>query len=280
MKYIYTDIVLTENRVGFNMKGFKFFSLTLLCGLLVASNGFCIVVYNNDFDGTSGTVYTDGETFGAVDTIKDLSDIPIPITGGTIMETNGNQLVKLQGVAQNLTADFAVSVDIQEYIISEISFDFFLNYNPATQANLFSPTTMTADLYLLQNSQLVKQIYLFNFTYTGPTDNSTEVDSNVDSFLTPFDANYSLGNLAHFTADLTSHDDIIPLYDEAFLVFSLTYYEEGFELPENDPYETKAYVDNITVTGSQYAPIPEPASLVLMLIAVIGRRIAKKRLSK
>ncbi|MEW6535009.1 MAG: hypothetical protein AB1454_05240 [Candidatus Auribacterota bacterium] len=259
------------------MKRLKALSLLMLCGLFFASNGLCIVVYNNDFDGTNGTTYAAGEIFGAVDTIKDLSDVPIPVDGGIIMESNGNQLVKLQGVAQNLTADFAVSVDIQEYIINEIAFDFFVSYNPATQANLFSPTTMTVDLYLLQNSQLVKQIYLFNFTFSGMTEDSTDVPSNPESFLEPFDMNYSLGNLAHYTADLTSHEDDIMLYDEAFLVFTLNYWEEGFELPENEPYETTAFVDNITITGSEFAPIPEPASLVLLLIGFAAQRIVNKR---
>lgn len=254
------------------------FCCAFCCLLFHAHLGFSIVLYDNNLDGSDGQTYYVGDSFGVVDTIVDISDVPIPITGGTIADYNGNQMVELQGIAQNYSADFGVPIDMQEYMLYDISFDFFVDYNEQTQSSLFAKTTFNVALYLVNGGQLLDSLYLLNVTYEGFAPNSVDVSFNPELFFDPFGTSYSMDNMAHFSTNLQSYASYISQFDAVYLMFTMSYPEEGWDLPLGDPYESTAFVDNITFTATDPAMVPEPATWTMLILGIGLFRAVRRRL--
>lgn len=239
----------------------------LIIVLFLATNSFCVVIFDEDFESL-----TEGTTYGVITTIYDLSNNNIPILGGKVVEYSGNKLVELDGNYPAFTADMGIQLDIATLTdINEIKFDFYFDYNTDTQTALFAPTTLQVDLYLMDNGimdtlELTSQKKLLNFNFNGIQDGLMDITPNPPSYPSPFNAHFSITNLAEYLADITTLNPGLWGFDGAFLIFTVWYPAEGEGLSDGDPYETKAYIDNIEIST---APIPEPLSFITLLTGIM-----------
>ncbi len=241
--------------------------LVLLLLFVKGANG-AVVLYE-DFEDLNT-----GDTYGDLSSIYDLGNNKINIGGGKIVQHGGNKLVRIQGSYPDLTADMGIEIDIKNYFIDKIEFDFYFDYSETTQASLFTPTTIQADLYLLNGGKLVDQVYLFNLNYTGLQSGSMDVTPDPSNYPTPFNTSFSLTNLASYLADVSSFNPGFHAFDSAYLVLSAVYWSEGDGLDMDDPYESSVYLDNITVEATA---IPEPAVCASFIFGLVFfRRIIKR----
>ncbi|RJP55934.1 MAG: hypothetical protein C4541_13585 [Candidatus Auribacter fodinae] len=253
------------------MKGIASFltGVIIFFGAAVSSNA-AIVLYEN-FES-----YSTGDSYGQILNIFDFGNNPISIAGGSIVEHSGNKKLQSQGVSADWTSDVGIQIDTSKPV-QAIAFDFYFDYSAATQASLFSPTTVQADIFFLNGSKLMKQITFFNFNYTGYQ--ASFVDPGVITSTTDFSnyqQNYSLDNFAHFSADLTAFSLDFLNYDSALLIFSVVYLEEGWDKPQGEDYETKLLLEGISVQ-----PVPEPAAWAFFAFGIaVGLRKIRSRLNQ
>lgn len=236
------------------------------CSALVLINSLCSasVTMPENFESM-----TPGDTFGEIYNLYDLSNNQIPIAGGTIVEHSGNNMVSLQGISPNWTADLGFALDNSQQI-EGVRFDFFFNYNSVEQAQLFVPTTVQADLYLLNGNKLMDQINIFNINPEGLQSSSIHPAIVYDQISYP--ANYSLTDLAHFYADFSNLSVDFTSYDSVLLVFTMLYAEEGFDKNIGEPYNSIFTLDNV-------GPVPEPAAWASFVFGLIGFMRFRKKFS-
>lgn len=245
----------------------------LVIVLFLAKSSFCSVILSEDFESL-----TDGDTYGEITNIYDLGNHNIPIAGGKVVENNGNKMVELNGTYPNFTADLGIPIDIAHHAdINEVNFDFYFDYNTATQTGLFAPTTLQVDLYLMKSGKLTSQKTLLNFNFNGIQSASMDIAPDPASYASPFNEHFSITNLAGYLADITTLNPSFPGFDAAFLIFSVVYLAEGDGLNDGDPYETKAYIDELQISDPETTPIPEPAAWASFIFGIVLlRRVAIK----
>ncbi len=219
----------------------------MLFVFVVYGNTYAALIIDEDFSSKSN-----GATYGAISNFKDDFDSSIPVVGGKIESVGGNNMVNIQGVSPAYDAKSAIQINTAGYILDYIKFDFFMQYDSSTQGLLEMPTSFKAELYLLDGGKRITPedngiITLFSYNYEN-------------------DSNYSLSNMATYTADVHSLNN--EFTDSMLLVFSMNY-------PDwQDNYDSKAYVDNIEVGAHT---VPEPS---LWSILVIGFFFLKRLIKK
>ncbi|MDX9703853.1 MAG: hypothetical protein RBU23_12550 [Candidatus Auribacterota bacterium] len=236
----------------------------VFCPLLSATT----TIYYQDFEDTS---FNHGDSFGNLSGLKNSANQNISFTGGTIYNTGSDKMLKLEGSFPDFESSAAIMVNLNNYFLQSITFNFYFEYITASQEALEIPTILTAEILLVGQGNKVfhNPIYLLNFNYTGIQEGLMDVTPDPSSYDSPFNTSYSTQNKASFTADLSSLSQFISNAGSSIaLVVSVLY-------PDlEDEYDAKVYIDDITVTG---VPIPEPSAVAfcffggLLLIRIVRK---------
>ena len=247
------------------MKTLKFIILNLLIMAIFVPASHSSVLLSINFDETTTTgdpLYPVDSIFGGVTGIKNLFGTTIPIDGGIIVEESGNKMVKLQGQNPNIGTEFGVMLDTHNVLLEEISFKFFFDSVESTQNSLNIPSMLTVELFLVSSeNELIDTKYLLYFTKDGMQNGGMDITPDPASYPTPHGDHFSLANLAFYTAHLGSLASyIFDNSDAVYLVPTILY-------PDiNDPYDTIAYLDEITAKGQI---IPEPAVCLFFALGLL-----------
>lgn len=243
--------------------------------IIISTNAYGAVILDEDFSS-----YSEGATYGAIPGFKNDFQTLIPIAGGKIESVNGNKMVMLQGSYPKLDTKFAVAFNTSGYILDYIKFDFFMQYDPLVQQSLDWPTTLTAEIYRLDSTgklitpESIGKINLLYFQYTGIITDDLDITPNPSSFASPFNSNYSLSNMASYTADVSGLNGSVT--SSMLLVFSMVYpdFYDPYN-PETNLYTTTGYIDNIEIGG--HNPVPEPSMWGILVFGVMFlKRLIRK----
>jgi len=256
------------------MKNLKFILLSIFILFIFVPVAHSSILMSVNFDETTALgdpLYPVDSVYGNVTGLKNLFGTTVPVDGGTIVDVNGNKMVKIQGQNPYIATEFGIHVDTHNVMLDEISFNFFFDSVESTQNSLTIPSVLTVELFLIgSDDELIDTKYLLYFTKDGVETGGMDIAPDPSSYPSPYNDNFSLSNLAAYTAHLGSLASYI--FDNSksiYLVPTMIYPDR------DDPYDTIAYFDDFVARGQI---IPEPAVCLFFVLGlfILPRKLRRK----
>ena len=256
------------------MKKIKFLLLCLFTASFFISAAQSSVLLYVNFDETTALgepLYPVDSVYGNVTGIKNLFGTTVPVDGGTIVDVNGNKMVKLQGQNPYIGTEFGIHINSKNVMFEEISFKFFFDSVESTQNSLTIPSVLTVELFLMgSDDELIDTKYLLYFTKDGISPGGMDIAPDPASYPSPYSDNFSLLNLATYVAHLGSLATYIFDNSESIYLVPTMLYPD-----RDDPYDTIVYLDDFVAKGQI---IPEPAVCLFFALGllILPRKLRRK----
>ena len=189
--------------------------------------------------------------------------------GGTIVDFNGNKMLKLAGAFPELDTAAGILINLNNNFLKEITFTFYFEYLTSSQDALEVPTTFQVELLSVGqgNKVTTTPLRLLYLDYHGVQEDIMDVSPDPSTYNSPLNTQYSVVNRATYTVDLTAMSTAIASAgNSVVLVLSVLY-------PDfDDMYDTAVYIDDLTAN-----PVPEPSVIAFCFFGgILTLRVIRK----